>query len=476
MPTVVYRPLPTAEKVHNDPKEIQAVFGPWGCGKSTIAIYDLFFHVRKYNCDALVVRETYPSLNDSCLKDFLEVFAQAGDINLAPPPTFTWRLEGMNGRKVMFRAAQNVEDLQKFGSVHAGYVWIEEMCPGIMTSGQTYQGIPQEVFAALFARIRQKGVPRRMIITSLPPPTRQHWTYKLFYEKKPMVESEDVDASTLVDAISLHVITPEENKANLPKGYYDSLRLLLKSEDQIARFLNGQVGSGYGGAAIYPTWDDSHIRPNLKPEPGDMLRGWDGGLTPTCVWMQLTNSGRLLVLAELQGEDMGIDEFAPVVIAKGNELFGPRRYRDFADPSMLYRSQNNAKSCQDYLIPFGIHLLPSPQDPTVRIGAVRSWLSRKGKDGPMFQIHPRCEMLIEGFRGAYRQKVVAGIPTGKAEKNEYSHYHDALQYAVSSLSNTAVPAQKWPKELRTDFLGRFPGVGRMVQGLSRYTRHPRSVE
>ena len=53
-----YRPLPVAETIANDTRELIAIVGPWGSGKSTIAAMDLYQHCLKYNCDALVVRDT----------------------------------------------------------------------------------------------------------------------------------------------------------------------------------------------------------------------------------------------------------------------------------------------------------------------------------------------------------------------------------------------------------------------------------
>ena len=39
-----YKLLPTAEKIHTDPRELIAVVGAWGSGKSTIAATDLYQH------------------------------------------------------------------------------------------------------------------------------------------------------------------------------------------------------------------------------------------------------------------------------------------------------------------------------------------------------------------------------------------------------------------------------------------------
>ena len=52
---------------------------------------------------------------------------------------------------------------------------------------------------------------------------------------------------------------------------------------------------------------------------------------------------------------------------------------------------------------------------------------------PAFRLDGRCEMIRRGFMGKYqyRKMQVGGADrySDRPEKNEYSHIHDALQYA-----------------------------------------------
>ncbi len=411
-----------------------------GSGKSTIALYDLFLHCQKYpRCDSLVVRDTFPALRDSCYKSFMALFASAGEAHLGPPPTFTWRVGEMRGQ-VMFRALESPEDIMKVQSVECGYCWIEELTPGILKDGLTYQGVSQEVFAGLFARIRQQGVPRRMVISSLPPPSTRHWSHRLFYEKKAVSDVAPELMEYLTDEIALYQLTPYENLAHLPEGYYASQLPLLATREQIQRFIEGRVGSAYMGASVYPGWNDTfHLKRNLQPYPGPLIRGWDFGLNPACVFFQLTPTGGCYVLAELFGEGVGLEEFAPVVVAEGNRLFGPRAYTDYGDRSGFNRSQNDRNSCADVLRKISITLRPGVQSIVPRVNAVRGWLGRMGASGALFNVHERCEALIEGFRGAYRRKVVAGVALDEPDDNKshpYSDVHDALQHALAAVTGT----------------------------------------
>jgi hypothetical protein len=360
----------------------------------------------------------------------------------------------------MFRSADRPEEVMKFQSVEVGGAWLEECAPGLSSEGKVGQGLPQEIFAGVFARIRQPGVPRRMICTSLPPPSTHHWLYKLFYERKHSVEGlGDEEIRLFLSMLGKYEVSPRENREYLPAGYYESISALLKTEDQIDRFIRGKVGASYPGNPVYPGYDDSlHRSDVLTAGSAVLLRGWDGGLTPACVWARLTDAGRLQILAELQGEDVGIEEFADAVISYGNTLFGPRSYRDFGDETLRNRDQGSGKSAVDYLREKSINLRLVSNDLDARITAVRGWLGRLGSDGALFQIHPRCESLIEGFRGAYKFKEVGGVPTENPDKNMYSHLHDCLQYICVGLS---VGAQQQEKQKpipasRIDHLGNWP--------------------
>jgi hypothetical protein len=52
----------------------------------------------------------------------------------------------------------------------------------------------------------------------------------------------------------------------------------------------------------------------------------------------------------------------------------------------------------------------------------------------MYLIDPKCSMLIRGFKSGYRYKIKrSGEMEDKPDKNEYSHVHDANQYADSVI-------------------------------------------
>lgn len=457
----VHHPLPTHNLIHQDPHDIIAIVGPWGSGKSTIAAIEIAYQQKYQQCDALVVRDTYPALKDSCCAKWEETFRGLGQMNWGPPPTWHWTNE-MAGLKVLFRSAESPEDIQKFGSVETGVAWLEEVTPGLLPGGVMTGGMAPEVLAGVLGRLRKWGIPKgqvKLFLTALPPPSRKHWFHTLFYDKQPLSKGlTDAEAAIFTQQSTLYRIPYTENLPNLPPNYYALQAAFLTDEDQRQRFLFGEVGSAYLKSAIYgEQFHDNHINANIAPHDGPMLLGIDGGLDASAVWIQPQPSGRLFVLNELCSHGIGLEDFALAVFAEGNRLFGERYYTSYADPSIFSRGEGQALSGDYYLRQSGLATRPSVKEIAPRITGVRTWLNRHSKYGPIVQIHPRCENLIEGFRGGYHWKTVANVPlVGTPDKNEFSHVHDALQYVLTPLSRALyADNEPLPPLPRMDSLGRY---------------------
>ena len=456
-----YCPNPTADRFHLDrDHQIHALVGPWGCGKSQAAIWDVYQYQNRHpDADILVVRDTYTALADSCVEQWMRTFGEAGILSGGQIPDFNWAKgvkSTVTGKQltgtVKFRAAQQAWEVQKFLSVEVGMAWLEEATPGITAGGQLSQGLPPELFAGIWARVRQVKEERRLVLTSSPPPSDQHWFHTIFYERKPLVDmkkmltgqgemslaSAGMEWGSLLNQVALWELKRDENQENIPAGYYESLLPFLKSEDQVLRFYHGKVPKGsYSGWPVYPMFHDAvHMLPmGAAPEAGPMWRGWDGGLTPACVWGQTARDGTVKVYAELQGLDEGAEQFIPRARQLGVALFGQRAYVDFGDPAIGQRSQNDRAPGTDAFRRHGIALRYGIQDPYQRVQAVRSWLGQIG----LFGVHPRCTLLLAGFHGAYKRKMVSGVPSEIPDKEHdeeskaHSHIMNALEYPATRL-------------------------------------------
>jgi len=176
---------------------------------------------------------------------------------------------------------------------------------------------------------------------------------------------------------------------------------------------------------------------------------WNGN-TPCCIFSQMHPNGQWVIFDELVSEDMGIERFSEEVITychKYDYLDAP--YHDIGDPSGEYRSDTDETSCFDILHGKGIIIEGGlTQDPDIRIECVKKPLNTMVNGAPGLILHPDCISLRKGFMGKYqfrRMQTANEKYTNKPDKNEYSHPHDALQYAATLLFGSALKGTKKKK-------------------------------
>lgn len=196
---------------------------------------------------------------------------------------------------------------------------------------------------------------------------------------------------------------------------------------------------------------DWHVasEPLEHSENVEMLRGWDLGAThqfPACVWGQLTNRGRtLMILREMvtwdgRGDPVSADvgSFADAVIVESNTYFPCERgWIDYSDPAAWTKSQvgQEAKSAADELRDRKIYPRKGPVTFKDRQAAILDRLRMAQGGEPAILIDPSCRMIIEGLAGAYKYEEVGETGRYKAtvEKNAWSHVMNALEYLVGGV-------------------------------------------
>ena len=182
-----------------------------------------------------------------------------------------------------------------------------------------------------------------------------------------------------------------------------------------------------------------------------MYLGWDFGLTPACVVVQLSPRGQVRVLKEYVTEDMGIRTFAKNIVI-------PRLAIDFPY-NKVGRSDGDSAgakgdeimeelSCIGELNSLGIIThAASTNDPDVRINSVRYFLNANVDGHPAFVISREgCPIIVKGFMSGYHfKRVQIGSDEryqDKPNKNKYSHPHDALQYVLMPLAGRSIEPDK----------------------------------
>lgn len=450
-----YAPCPTIGRFSNSDAFLRALIGPVGGGKSSGCVVEFPYRalaqrpgpdgVRRTRWVA--VRNSYRELSDTTIRTFHQWL----------PPQYFGRWYETDKRyvikafagcefEVLFRALDTAEDVKKVLSLDITGGWVNE-----------YREIPWSIIEALQGRCgryppRTEGGPTWSgLWMDTNPPDVDHASYRFFEENSWQA---DFEALMAAGGLPASIKRPEdyaaifhqpsgysanaENLANLPEGYYNRLGI-GKSAEWKKVYIEGKYGFVSDDKAVYPEYrDDVHLKA-VDPVPGrPIIRSYDFGLTPACVFSQLLPDGRWLIFDEMIPEGiMGADRFSDEVLQfSGRSFRGKVDFEDYGDPAGAQRAQTDERTCFEILQSKGIMIEPGEQTLAIRIESVRKPLRMMINGEPAFILHPRCKTIRKGFLGGYhfrRMSTTSERYTNQPDKNKYSHPHDALQYAATIL-------------------------------------------
>ncbi len=230
-----------------------------------------------------------------------------------------------------------------------------------------------------------------------------------------------------------------------------------QTEEFVKVFCLGIWGSVGTGKVVYPEFNsDIHAVNEIEAIQGEPVHlCWDGGLTPACGVMQMSERGQLRVLKEYIGLDMGIRTFAESVVIPGLERDFPycKIGNSVFDPAGGARDTIiEDMSCIGELCNLGIKTEAArTNDIEVRISSVRFFLNRMIDGKPAFILSKKgCPTLYNAFVKDYVYKQLS-VPgeiryKDKPDKNMASHISDAIQYGCLEFAAERILHDKAPKE------------------------------
>lgn len=433
---------------------VSFIMGPVGSGKTFQSCQKILTLMceQAANGDGIrrtrfyAVRNTYPDLLSTTVKDWLDLFGDLGKFKGGgmEPPTHDIRFALPDGTivesEMVFIALDRADSVKKLrGSQVTGF-WLNEV-----------KELPKAVID--MADLRHGRYPSAMdggptwhgMIGDTNAPDDDHWYYDLAEQQQPDGWEFFRQPGGLINSgLSREggIIWREnplaENVSNLPPGYY--IRGMQgKADSWIGVNLANEYGTSFDGKAVYPEYNDSiHVsREELKPYRGiPIILAWDFGLTPSCIISQISRRGQWRVLDEICGEDVGIRQFIasvvkPVLASKYTDM----EIISTGDPAGGQRAQSDERTCFDELRSAGIKTTPAKTNSFMaRREAVAGFLNKMVDGEPGFVLSPNCKMLRKGFNGGYQYRRVLASGgdryADEADKNKYSHPHDALQYAA----------------------------------------------
>jgi hypothetical protein len=465
----IYIPTATGELAHNDDSFVRLIMGPYGSGKSTWAINEIirrtnampyWFNGRR-RAKWAIVRNTSGELYSTTLQTWLTWFGELGDIKKRQKPLLTYEHVYNDGKGVVeleliFIALDREEDLRKIKSLEVTGAYINELSE-----------VPQGALAHFKGRVNHRYPSRAFcnepywsgIIADTNPPDVDHWifkdfetknldSYKIFHQPAGLLKIEEGNNNRWIQNPNC------DNANNLAADYYTKLAE-GQTEDFIKVYCLGDYGSVSFGKRVYPEYnDDLHSKPTLEAVQGEPIHlGWDFGLTPACIVLQVSQRGQIRVLKEYVTEDMGIRTFAKNIVI-------PSLQRDFpynkigisrGDPSGVAGDDIMEElSCIGELCSLGINTLPArSNDLEPRIGSVRFFLNTMIDGQPAFVISREgCPVFRRGFIKdyCYKRVSVSGEERYREvpHKNSSSHPHDAGQYIVMEFAADRILSEKVP--------------------------------
>lgn len=420
---------------------VSLVSGPVGSGKSSAAMIKIAYHAKQMRAGAdgirrsraVIVRNTNQMLTDATIPTFMTWFPEGVAGTYArTDKRFFLRFDDVEC-EVLFRGLDDANDVRRLLSLECSFGILDE-----------YREIHPDIFNALQGRVgRYPSVAKGGCVKDDGTPNHHIWgatnapDADTFWEEYMTEPPSTAEIFMQPSALSAEC----DWKDNLIEGYYETLAE-GKSQDWIDVYIHNEFGKSLSGTPVYHrsfVYDFHVAKDSLKPVPNadyPIIIGIDFGRTPAAVFKQRDPRGRVLTFSELTSENMGLETFVRTKLNPhiANNYHG-HSFICAPDPAGFMKQQQNEQTLVDILREAGFKCVRPPTNkPDLRIQAVERLLNQQLEGKAMYLIDPSCSMLIKGFRSGYRYKVKKnGELEDSPDKNEFSHIHDANQYADSVI-------------------------------------------
>ena len=429
----VFTPPPTLSTFMRDDSFVRIVIGPLGSGKSTAMIYELLARsCRQEPDDAgirptkfVIVRNTMDQIKQTCLADIQEQLGPLVNYKITEKAVhFDFMLP--DGTRVkstwLLIPLDNTEDQRRLLSLQLTGAWVSEL-----------REIDYTIIAPLLGRLGRFPSKARVqctwsgLIAETNPWSEGSLWHKEAYVKRPKGWSFYKQPGAFEPGA--------ENLENLPDDYYERL-MPGQTKEWIKVHIHGKWGDDLSGQAVYKHafTMQHHVFNNIRLVPGyPLILGADWGRTPALLIGQQDQMGRLRLVKEFTGENMGVRSFMTKIVMPVLTT----TYRKFpmfliGDPAGIAKSQLGEESIFDVIEELGIQALPaSTNDIAPRLRAVESALMRyiDGYYGLLID-QQGCPLLVQALAHEYkyRRKKTGDIEDSPSKTHPWSDLADGLGY------------------------------------------------
>lgn len=488
-----YEAEPTVAQFHLSDAIIRGIRGPMGSGKSVGCVIEIIRRGHEQAPDRYgrrrtrwgCIRNTYAELKSTTIKTWQEwVPDEIAPIKWDSPITCTYVTQLDDGTvmdlEVIFVSADRPADVKKLKSMDLTGLWLNE--------ASELDKAVLDMASGRHARFPPKkdGSPYTWsgVIMDTNSMDDDHWWYELangpddeeraeeVREFKAQLESAVRDAlkaagvknidrplfeffdqpPALLEAQGSYVPNPDaENVRNQPMGAAYWLQLAAgKTQQFIDIYILNKYGKVIDGKPVYGEEYNELIhgrQVSLRPIAGlPIVIGFDFGLSPAAIPIQVSPKGQLLILGEVVAKDrsMGLERFIQDALkpylqnrfgtfdSKGQEW----RYRLVGDPSGASRAQGDEKTAFQIAAALNFPIEPAKTNAFMARRESLAWfLNRLVGGEPAILIDSSAKMIRKGMRGGYhyRRVQITGSEARYQDepyKNKYSHPMEAAQYAA----------------------------------------------
>jgi hypothetical protein len=443
---------------------VKIIQGPVGSGTSSACCLHIFQQAlaQVKQADgfqrfrAHVFRETYPKLEETTVKTWLDWFPEKefGRFYWSKPMVHEVRVGSLE-LDVTFMAMEDIRDAKSyFKSLETSLIWFNE---GQFVSFDVIGEAVERVSPPRYPAVKDGGCQWGGLILDTNAPPADHWipimrgdaappdyltaeqrqalrrpsSWRFFMQPPGLIE--EYENGVLVG----YMQNPEaENLKHLPPGFYIE-KVGGKTKSWIDSNIMNRSSVQVDGKPVYPDFRrEAHVATKpLKPIPGmKLLVGLDFGRQPSALVAQHPRS-QWLVLREIIGRDIGANQFAPIVKSTLAQHYPGYEVEFWGDPSGAYPGQATDTTPFQVFRNHGMMVRPAPGKNlnSVRKEAMESVLCRMSDGKPALVVDPRCVTFITGMAGGYhyRRMMVSGeVYTDEPAKTQYSHICEAGEYVM----------------------------------------------
>jgi len=368
---ISYNPLPKQSLFHLSNAKYRLYIGAWRAGKTYAGCFEAYKHSFIYpNNVGIIFRKDYVDLRDTTMKTFFEIVPSEDIINFNQSEH---KVVLRNSSVIYFR---HLKQGLKLGSLSIGWFFIDEA-----------EEVTEGVFTYLKGRLSLKKTANRGWLVSNPP-NKDHWLYQHFeVSNNPQYAS--FKASTY------------ENEEHLPSDYIDSLKTLPLSWQR--KYLEGEYGFTPDGKPFYQGFKEQlHKRQLDYDKNKTIFRVWDYGYRhPACSFHQIDVKGRWLILKEIMGTDITIEQFGNYIKVMCKDWFPECKFDDYGDPSGEAKTDKSEKTSVEILASMGIFVTSKQSTYRERKEIIERKLATLIDGLPSLIVNDDCKIITDGFLGGY---------------------------------------------------------------------------